>query len=266
MTLIQRTVWLLALIGWLAPAATAQMEAEGTLYTRTEDDLVRAVVQIQVSPDWHLYHTDLGHPEGVGKPLSIELGGEGIEWGEPRVSEPETYAEDPERGVFVNVHHGLVTIWALGVLDPGAEDLDALVYLEGLTCQTDGLCIPYEEELESEGAGSDKVFADFPDDLTRPGPAAASGPVAAVCTPTACPAVRTGSRRDLDHPRRFAPEEVGLLAVAGKIGARIAPCAALCGIGARDPRHARLARTRSPDGGRGLAAWRRRRPRWQPLR
>lgn len=142
--------------------AEAQNEARGALYTRVEDGLVRAAIQIRITPSWYLYHTDLGEdPNAVGKPLSIELGGEGITWSEVEPqAEPKTKL-DLELGFEVLIHKGKVVFHAAGKLAEGATADDVTATLEGLTCTDAGLCIPYEEELESKGEGSDKYFEDF---------------------------------------------------------------------------------------------------------
>ena len=89
-----------------APAVPVQGEAVGRMYTRADGSEIRAAVRIQISDGWHLYHTDLGDPEAIGKALSVEWGGEGIEWGEMTAPGPER--EDEEAfGTWAWIHRAL---------------------------------------------------------------------------------------------------------------------------------------------------------------
>ena len=67
------------------PAPTADEkrsgEADATLYTRVEDGLgskggkrVRAAIEIEIKPGWHLYHEELGNSD-MGAPTKIVMKG-----------------------------------------------------------------------------------------------------------------------------------------------------------------------------------------------
>ncbi|MCP3917857.1 MAG: hypothetical protein GY711_20110 [bacterium] len=165
------------LLGLAAPAAS-QNEATGRLYTRVDGTEVKAVLEIRVSPGWHLYHTEKGHPDAISQQLELTLGGDGITWGEPRLPEPERHESDYPEGTWDWVHYGKVVIHVLGEVAGGGDASTASATLAGLTCSDEeGTCIPYEEELTTLGKGRDKVFASFPAELVMA--AAVDEPVSA---------------------------------------------------------------------------------------
>ena len=81
-------------LGALLVASTpfAQRPAKAALYTRAEQGVVRAALEIQLDAGWHIYHgptqADLGHPKAVGSPTVVTLSGTGIEWSAVRFPEP----------------------------------------------------------------------------------------------------------------------------------------------------------------------------------
>ena len=166
----------LAALAPLASVANGQAPAEATLYTRIEDGVVRAAIELEIEPGWHIYHgptkADLGHPQAIGAPTVVELGGEGIAWS--AVTFPEPYVEDQSdfgAGVFILAHEDYLVLYAAGRLAPGAAppaEADIGAKLKGLVCQES--CIPYNEEVTSAGPGPDALFADFPADLAPPAP------------------------------------------------------------------------------------------------
>jgi cytochrome c biogenesis protein CcdA/DsbC/DsbD-like thiol-disulfide interchange protein len=156
-----------------APAG-AQQHASGALYTRAEDDFVRAAIEIRIDRGWHLYHEELGHPDAIGKPLSVKLTGAGIEWSEVRFPEPDK-TDQPAFDAWIYSHHGKIVLHAIGRVAAGASADDAGVELDGLTCEEEGLCVPYRESLTTDGEGPSKLFASFPADLAAP--AAQAAPV-----------------------------------------------------------------------------------------
>jgi cytochrome c biogenesis protein CcdA/DsbC/DsbD-like thiol-disulfide interchange protein len=163
----------------LAAGAAAQTPARGALYTRVENGLVRAVIRIEIDARWHLYHEELGHPKAIGQPTRVTLSGEGIEWGPVRFPEPIRIdqSEVAEPGTFILAHEHELVLYAAGRLAPGATAGDVKAKLKGLVCEDVQGCIPYREELASQGAGPDKLFAAFPADLlpARAAPAETSG-------------------------------------------------------------------------------------------
>ncbi|MAB78337.1 MAG: hypothetical protein CMJ89_03185 [Planctomycetes bacterium] len=146
---------------------TAQATVEATLYTRVEDSLVRAAIEIEIEPGWHLYHNDLGHPNAIGQKTTVELSGKGIEWGEVWFPEPITFDQsDIEKGVYILGHEDSITLYALGKLAPdieGATGKDVRAKLKGLVCEVS--CKPYMETVASSGKGDDSLFNDFPEEL-----------------------------------------------------------------------------------------------------
>ena len=136
----------------------AQAEASGQLYARREGALVQAAILIDINEGWHLYHTDLGDPEAMGKALSIEMSGAGIEWGEPRLPQP-TREDDEVFGTWAWIHHGTILVRVDGKLSGGGDAQDVSATLDGLTCEdAGGLCLPFKEELDSAGEGEDEWF------------------------------------------------------------------------------------------------------------
>jgi thiol:disulfide interchange protein/DsbC/DsbD-like thiol-disulfide interchange protein len=177
--MIQRfTLLLMALLCWAAPSA-AQQEAAATVFHRATDAGVEVAIQIKVSPTWHLYHTELGPADAIGQVTTIELASIGAEFGELRF--PKPHKSPMEWGAnngptWAYTHGGTFVVYAFGLWDDEPdEDLTIYASLAGQTCSDiTGTCIPYEEELESSGAGPDALFANFPADL-RP---AVQAPVA----------------------------------------------------------------------------------------
>ncbi len=144
--------------------------ASGTLYTRVRNGEVRAAVTIEIHPDRHLYHTDVGGDLDAfgdrypGKPLRLVPRGEGVAWSAPRVPEPERY-DDEKLGNWANVHSGTLTVYLHGRLAAGADGSDVRVELDGLTCSTiDRSCIRLRQVLETSGEGPEEIFAAFPVD------------------------------------------------------------------------------------------------------
>ena len=185
---MMRTIYLaLACLLSLASPAEAQInKAEATLYLRQAEDKVQAAIEIDIEHEWHLYHKELGDdPNATGKPTVIKFLYDGeetedIEWGdvwfpEPIVGIQKGLALDGGDAKILE-HKGRIMLYALGTPD-GEVDLDLVtVDLEGLTCQDDGMCIPYEEEIESEGKGASRIWKDFPAELAAAEEEAAAGP------------------------------------------------------------------------------------------
>ena len=183
-------VWAL-LLPLLVSSAAGQMPqyAAGELFSRVGDGVVQVAVSIDIDDDWYLYHETLGDdPEAIGQVTSLELAGEGITWSAVRFPEP-TLKEQYGLGSKVLTHKKTLVLYALGELGDGATGEDVTGVVAGLTCSDiDGTCVPYNEDLSSDGAGPDALFAAFPDDLdvgddpganTRPVPeASGTAPVA----------------------------------------------------------------------------------------
>lgn len=171
---------LLALVAlvcaWCAPgfAPTAQAQgfgnffvqnAAGEFYTREDDGQVQALIRIEVDPTWHLYHTELGHPEAIAKPTIVTFSAPGVTWSEPVFPKPHLYEQS--EGVFIAGHEGVVLVRAIGTLEDGAAfplDEEIEVTVAGQTCDPN-MCTDYEETLTSEGPGDDEWFEGFEEAL-----------------------------------------------------------------------------------------------------
>ena len=150
-------------------------KAEGTLHVRTVDDRLEAAIEIEIDHNWHLYHKDLGEdPNAVGKPTKVHFLYDGEESDE--IAWSEVWFPEPHVGIQKGLgpngsdakileHEGRIYLYAVGRSEE-AIDLELLtVTLDGLTCVTDGMCIPYKEELEVDGDGSAKAWKAFPAEL-----------------------------------------------------------------------------------------------------
>lgn len=159
----------LALFSALAhPAARpAQGQAQAKLYTRVADGLVRAVIRVKLTGNWHIYHRELGHPKAVGQPTTVTFYGEGIEWGEVRFPEPVRLDQSAVagEGTFILAHEHELVLYAVGRLAPDASTDGLEVKLKSLVCDDLEGCVPYKPTLKSEGPGDDALFAAFPADL-----------------------------------------------------------------------------------------------------
>jgi len=218
--------------------STAKVAA--TLYHRVEEDRVEVALELVIEPRWHLYHDDLGHPEATGLPTVVELAADGVEWGPARFPEPHRYDQsDLVDGAWINGHEGTIVVYALG---RAAGDVGRVTAsLEGLTCQDDGSCIPYQDEVASAGRGPDALFAAFPGDLGLERPAGdpddadasgtgdpGSGAAAASAAPPAAErdydAVTFGPFRPQTQPPRHGLVAWILLAFVAGMLLNVMPC------------------------------------------
>ena len=160
-------LWAFALL-LAAPLHAQGSEARATLYTRVAEGRAHAAVVLRITPQWYIYHTDLGHPDAVGKPLEITLSAEGIEWGEPVLPEPRVkeVADGLDGPYWFNYHSGRVVAYATGTLAGGASAEEVEATLSGLTCNdVKGTCVSYDETVSSKGEGKDKYWEDWPASL-----------------------------------------------------------------------------------------------------
>lgn len=172
-------LYLLTALAVLAPTSSAQMaKASGTLYTRVDGTDLRFAIVIEIDEGFHLYHHDLGAPDAVGLPLSVEVSGDYEELDELVWPEPHRYDQlgigDGGRDTYILGHDGELVLFGHGEVAEGA-DPNLSVKLNGLTCEDSGICLPYKETIESSGKGRDRIWKDYPEDafgLAEGGPAA----------------------------------------------------------------------------------------------
>ncbi|MCB9914520.1 MAG: hypothetical protein H6828_05150 [Planctomycetes bacterium] len=169
---------LVTALALLAPPTWAQglMKAGGKLYTRVQGSELELTIQIRIDPGFHLYHKELGAPDSVGKPLTVELAGEGVTfdalwWPEPHRFEQKGLG-DGGRDTFILGHDTKLVLYGHGRLADGVSDPEVTAKLDGLTCEDGGSCFPYFETLESRGEGRDKYWEDYPADFWSGGAAA----------------------------------------------------------------------------------------------
>lgn len=161
---------LMATFLFAAPSALAQFQhAHATLYARADGDDVKVAVVIEVDGGWHIYHgptaADMGPPEAVGTPTEITMVGDGFTWSAPRF--PKPIKEEQVFGAtktWIYEHVGSPVIWLRGRKGPGADVTKLQAKISGQTCDAGG-CLPYNETVAVSGAGSDKFWKKFPDDL-----------------------------------------------------------------------------------------------------
>ena len=165
---------LLAAAPLVAPVQDSKARAE--LFVRPADAVgteVQAAIRIRIDPGWHLYHDDLGPEDAVGKPTRVSFEGADGEWSAVRFPEPHVYDQPyglEGKPTWINGHEGTIVLYAAGRLADGARAADLKAELVGLTCQDDGSCIPWSASAKTRGAGTDKLFEKFPEDLAVPEP------------------------------------------------------------------------------------------------
>lgn len=150
----------LFLAPWASGMATQKAQAE--LFTREVGGQVQAAVRFDVDKDWYLYHTDLGHPEAIGRPLTFSWSGGNVAWQEPIFPKPSVgeVKEDYMPHHTYNYHAGSFVAWFVG--DPsGAKAADLNVAISGQTCSNiTGSCILFETDLSAKT--SDSIWANAP--------------------------------------------------------------------------------------------------------
>ena len=156
-----------ALLAGAVPALSApQSKASGELFTREVDGHLQFAIDIEIDKGFHLYHHELGAPDSVGKPLSVDLGGDGFEFEELVWPEPHRYEQpgigDGGRDTFILGHSDRLVIYGRAAMEEGVLEDDLVVKLDGLACEDNGICLPYKETLETSGAGKPKTWASYP--------------------------------------------------------------------------------------------------------
>jgi len=138
-----------------------EAKAKVTLFTRAVGDEAQAVVRITIQPEWHLYHEDLGKPDAIGMPTTVELVAPGVEWGKlawPKPEEaPQEYGLEAEPTTILQ-HGGELLLFAKGKLGAGADLGKAHVTLSGQTCDPN-VCVQFKAAVATSGAGDDALYA-----------------------------------------------------------------------------------------------------------
>jgi len=166
--MIRLLILLLTALGLVAPSAAAQAKARGQLFTRQDGTDLRFAIDIEIEPDFHLYHKELGGENATGKPLTVELMGDGFEFAELVWPKPHEYIqEDFVNGgeTYILGHEERLVLYGHATLEEGVEAEDLEVKLDGLTCLDNGACFPYKETLAPDGDGPEALFASFPASL-----------------------------------------------------------------------------------------------------
>jgi len=173
----------------LAPAQDSHARAE--LFVRPAPAAatpgeVRAAIRVRIDPGWHLYHSQLGQPDSVGKPTRVSFEGVPGEWSEVRFPQPKR-SEQPGLGedgrdTWIWAHSGTIVLYAAGRLAEGSDPAGVVVQLSGQTCEDGGVCLLYSERASVRGAGPDTLFEAFPADLPAPGASAESESMPALLT------------------------------------------------------------------------------------
>ncbi|WP_164102020.1 protein-disulfide reductase DsbD family protein [Candidatus Laterigemmans baculatus] len=141
-----------------APAANeAKITFAVSYELAAESQRGRVRVAAELSPKWHVYSTT--QPAGGPTPTKLELTGpEGVRLLGPFVpSEPPAKSlSDVWPGLTIEEHADQV-VWTAPIeIVEGAdrENLEIGIRAKGLTCQSDGSCIPFDEKLIATYAGT----------------------------------------------------------------------------------------------------------------
>ena len=177
--LLLMTRLFLACALWLA-ALTAPASAQGggfgfeepevafELYHRIDGDEVQIAIRTTVKRKWHVYHDELGQPDSVGAPTVVTFDSDSAYFYPVILPEPERADQaglgKGGRDTWIWQHGGRFVIHGLGELDDpeAADEFEFTAHVQGQVCDEGGVCIPFDETLESKGAGPDAVWADRP--------------------------------------------------------------------------------------------------------
>ena len=142
------------------PSFTSGRNADARLRIETDGTRVRAVVQVAVRDDWHLYdgptQEDIGPNKPIGEPTELEFGDAGpVVWEDPIYPKSHGYPglDQDFNDIEIQVLEGDIEFTINGELEPGADPqdlLDVTLTIAGQTCD-EAVCVPYSQELEVEG-------------------------------------------------------------------------------------------------------------------
>ncbi|MCP5021739.1 MAG: hypothetical protein GY930_08160 [bacterium] len=145
---------------WASGMATQKANAE--LFTREVGGQIQAAVRVSVETSWYIYHTDLGHPDAIGKPLAFDWSGGDVDWQEPVLPKPHVGEVDEEYmdPYTYNYHTGTFVVWFNGAAN-GAKATDLKLAVSGQTCShVTGMCVPFDADLSAKT--SDTIWATAP--------------------------------------------------------------------------------------------------------
>ena len=143
------------------PFEDPEAKAKVALFTRAVGDEAQAVVRITLQPEWHLYHEELGKPDAIGMPSTVELVAPGVEWGKVAWPKPEEAAQEyglEGEPTTILQHGGELLLFAKGKLGAGADLSKAHVTVSGQTCDPN-LCVQFKAAVATSGAGDDALYA-----------------------------------------------------------------------------------------------------------
>ncbi len=129
------------------------------MYTRAEDGVLRAAIEIAIDDGFHIYDSFLMNPDAVGLPTSFEGKGEGLTWGDFVLPKPHLVEQSP--GVSIEEHTGTIVAYAAATMASEASAGNAEVRIDGQICDAN-FCLMFGESLKSKGKGTDAMFAAFP--------------------------------------------------------------------------------------------------------
>ncbi len=139
-----------------------QERVTGALFARSaEGGAVEVALRLEIAPDFHIYHTELGPPDAVGKPTSVKLTGlesvGAVTFPTPfRHVTPGAAADGSDS--WINAHEGTIVVRANGKLAAGAGLEQLAAKVSGLVCD-EASCQPFALEAVFAGRGDDALFA-----------------------------------------------------------------------------------------------------------
>lgn len=157
---ILRTLVVL-LAGLALPGFAQQERVQAKLYHRVEGGELQAAIEFRVEPGFHIYHPELGHKDAVGMPTKVALSAEGVEFEALVWPTPERH-EQPEFGAWIQIHEGRFRVFGRAELGGEAAPETVAAKVSGQVCNAEGCTLFKFEELESQGAGSERIWEGFP--------------------------------------------------------------------------------------------------------
>jgi suppressor for copper-sensitivity B len=158
----RQIIFLMLLLAILPVSMMAQdqQNAHAELFTRIEDTKILIAIKIKIDPGWHLYSDELGNPEAIGMPTSIELTGGGINFSKVKFPKPHRLKQEG-LGTWINSHEGEIILHAIGEMGENSTEKDIEAIISGQTCSDTGTCLLYRETIKNSGDGPKNIFQDF---------------------------------------------------------------------------------------------------------